>query len=179
MIIDSSSLIIFGKLNRLDLLRRVLGTVCIPPAVYLEVVEDGKKIQSPEVTEIDEYIMRKKIQIKELKKKGADMLAILKMSHAYLGLGEMECISLALQEQEKELILDDQDARKVSGLLGIRPHGSLWILMRAFEKRFLTEDELKNLVNMISTSNFRVGADIITLFWSLFDTIKKRRRFKA
>ena len=66
MISNSSPLIIFGKINRLDLLFKVYKKIEIVPAVFEEVVVQGEKINAPEALLINNFAEKKLITIKAL-----------------------------------------------------------------------------------------------------------------
>src|SRR3989344_6503497 len=108
MIVNSSPLIIFGKINRLDLLIKVLKKIIISEEVYKEVVVKGVEVNAPEAILIKKYIDNKKIHIKSLESKWKKRLDLLKSVNISLDEGEAETIVLALQEKEKIVIIDEK-----------------------------------------------------------------------
>lgn len=176
MIINSSPLIIFGKLNKLELLSRVFNSIEISERVYDEAVEKGMKINASEAFLIKEYIKKEKIKIKKLNKIWKNKAKFFGKIYAQLDEGEAETISLALQEKEKPIIMDEKIARKVAELNGLSPIGSLGVLLIAFRKKIINEKEIKEIVRNISLSDFRLGVDVLEEFWTLFDRLKKEIR---
>lgn len=174
MILDASVLIIFGKLNKLDLLRRVYGILVIAPNVYQEVVEAGQRIGAFEAALVGEWIEKKKIEVRPLNEEGKNCAQRMEKIYTSLGKGEIETISLALQEKEKAILMDERIGRKTAALHGIKAYGSLKVMLLAFKKEFITEEELKRCVTEMTASNFRVSAEVINLFWSLFEKMKKK-----
>ena len=69
MISDSSSLIIFIKINKLNLLTKLYDKIQITNGIYKEIVEQGLFINAPDAKLIKKYIDDKKIEILELNKK--------------------------------------------------------------------------------------------------------------
>ena len=172
MICDSTILIIFSKLNKLDLLLKIFDNLLIPEAVYNEVVEKG--INNPDSFLIKELVEKKQIIIKALELKWKNKSEFLRETYK-LGNGESEAISLSLQEK-KFLLIDDKLARKIARLYEVKTQGSLRVLLLAFKSKLLTENEIKKiLVEMTLNNNFRLSAGIISKFWILFDKLKGKK----
>ncbi len=173
MIINSSPLIIFGRLNKLSFLKKVLGELIISEAVYKEVVEKGKIKNAPEAFIIEEAINGGIIKVKKLdessKKKAISFLNFYKS----LDYGEAETIALALQEKQSEILIDERTARKVASLYNLKPRGSLRILLLAFIKKIIDEEEIKKIVAEMAKEKFRLGADVISEFFNILNKIKK------
>ncbi len=176
MIINSSPLIIFGKLNKLSILKEALGELTIAEAVYNEIVKKGKIRNAPEAFIIEEAINNKIIEVSKSnessKKKAISLLNFYKS----LDYGEAETIALALQEKQSEVLIDEKAARKVASLYNLKPRGSLRVLLLAFIKKIINEEEIKKIVTEMTKEKFRIGADVISEFWSIFDKLKKSQR---
>lgn len=114
---DSGPLIGFARVARLDLLRRVIGEVYIPEAVYEEVVVRGER--KPGATEIARatWIVRKPL----------DDLEWLRRLPGSLHAGEREAIALAW-ETGLPLLMDELRGRSHADQLGIRLYGILAVL---------------------------------------------------
>ena len=56
-----------------------------------------------------------------------------------LGLGESEAISLAIEVSAKRILLDERRARQSARALGLRPQGTLGILLAAKRRGYLSE----------------------------------------
>ncbi len=176
MIVNASSLIIFGKLNKIKLLKEIVKSIVIAQEVYEEVVTRGLEIQASEASFIAEYVDKGEITIKKVYMEGQRKVASLQKIYAALDKGEAETIALALEEHETEVLLDDLTARKVAVLHNILPRGSLWVVASAFEKRLITELEVKTLVSQMISLKFRLSASVVTAFLEDIEKIKKQRR---
>ncbi len=175
MISNSSPLIIFGRLNKLDLLLKVVKELEIAKAVYNEVVESGIIINAPESNLIKEYINNGKIKIKELNKTGEEKFTLLKKVYNQLDEGECETIALALQENKNEVLIDERLARKAAQFHGLKPCGSLRVLLIAYKKKIITEKEIKEIVTEMTSTKFRLSSEVINKFWMLFEAMKKNQ----
>ena len=173
MIINSSPLIIFSKLNRLDLLKKVFNDIIISEGVYKEVVENGLKLNMSDAGLVKHFVEKNLFTVKRLEEKWKNKVEFLVKIYTQLDIGEAETIALALQEKEKILLIDEIAAREVAKLYGLKPYGSLKVLLLAYKNKLLTEKDIKFLLTEMSTHKFRVSAEIINKFWMLFDKLKK------
>ena len=172
MISDASPLIIFGKINRLELLIKLFGQIEIVESVYDEVVRKGKELNKPEALTIEEKIKEGKIVIAKLDKSGKEKSAFLMRAYSKLDNGEADTIILALQKKQKKLLIDERIARKVAEIQGLLPIGSLGIILLAYEKKLINEEDTKQIIDILISGNFRVGAEVISEFWRIFNRIK-------
>ncbi len=175
MIINSSPLIIFGKLDKVDLLKKVLGELIICEKGYEEVVVNGKKIDSSESFIIEDAIIKGLIKIKKLESKWKEKADFLQRAYTNLDEGEAETIALVLQEKQKEVLIDERTARKVAELNGIRAIGSLRILLIGYKSQMINEQDIREIINKMTFEKFRVSASVINRFWTLFEKIKKKK----
>lgn len=178
MIVNASPLIIFGKLNKLELLKKILKKVIISYAVYEEVVKNGIEINASEAFLIEEYINRGEIEVKKLDETWKKKSIFFQKAYSQIDYGEAETIALALQEKEVSVLIDERDARKAAELHGLIPLGSLWVLLAAFKKEFISENELRQIINKMTTSKFRIGADVMNDFWNELMNLKKEKSKK-
>lgn len=178
MIINASPLIIFGKLNKIDLLKKVLKKIVIAPQVYEEVVVRGLEIHASEASIIAEYIERGEIIIKEVSTLGQKKAMSLQKTYKLIDSGEAETIALALEEHESEILLDDLAARMIAKLHNLIPRGSLWVLLSAFEREIITEEEIKILLSSMVSFKFRISASVVAEFLSGIERIKMRHNKK-
>ncbi|MBF0564355.1 MAG: DUF3368 domain-containing protein [Nitrospirae bacterium] len=134
---DSSPLIIFAKIGKIELLLQALGEIRIPQAVYNEIVIQGQG--KPGDIELKNTVWIRKEPIK-------DYVKIHQLPEG-LGLGEKEAILLA-QEIGAILLVDDKLARREAQSRGIICVGSLRVLKEAKEKGLIAKikplgDELR------------------------------------
>jgi len=121
---DSSTLIHLARIGRLNLLNVYFEQVLIPPAVWREVVEEGRG--RPGVREVEEASWSGWLTIVAPTRQ--DLLDLLRLE---LDEGEAEAIVLALERQVEVILLDESDGRRVANALGLQKTGVIGILMRA------------------------------------------------
>ena len=86
--------------------------------------------------------------------------------------GEADTIILTLQKKQKKLLIDERIARKVAEIQGLLPIGSLGIILLAYEKKLINDEDTKQIIDILISGNFRVGAEVISEFWRIFNRIK-------
>jgi predicted nucleic acid-binding protein len=137
IISDTSCFIVLSKIDELDLLRRLYGTVTTTPEISAEfenVLPDWIKINSAE----DKYRQR-----------------LLELN---LGKGESSAIALALEQENAVLILDDNIARKIAMRLGISLTGTLGIIINA--KLTSVIPSIKPILEKLKKTNFRLSNEL-------------------
>ena len=124
VISDSSTLIHLSDIGRLGLLRELFGQITIPPAVWREVVEEGKGRAGAAEVEA----ARKSGWIVLLPPSNEPLSFSLKRD---LDEGEAEVIALALEQRAGLILLDESDARNLASRYGLKKTGAIGVLMRA------------------------------------------------
>jgi len=109
--------------GHIDLLRR-FSSVCIPPAVWQEVVELGGS--RPGAIEIREARKSGWLRVVEPSDK-----ALVRLLEQELHAGEAESIALALEVRPDVLLLDETEARRVAGLYCLPITGIIGLLIQA------------------------------------------------
>ena len=176
MIADSSTLIIFAKVNRLELLEELFGKIQITKKIYNEAVEKGIEIDAYDAKIIKDFFENKKINIILLNEKYGKFSNELMRLYPQLDIGECEAISLCLQEKNKTLVMDEHEGRTVAKMYKIRPIGSLKILLELYKKNILIEQELNNILDEMLRNKFRLSGEVINEFWNIFEKIKGRKK---
>ena len=138
IIADTSVLIHFHNINRLEILRELYQEITIT----LEIANEfGKPLPQW-------------IKIKKLKdKKYQDLI------NTQLDLGESSAIALAIENDDSLIILDDLKARKLAKRIGLNYTGTLGVINKAKENRLV--DEIKPLIEELQAVGFRISGDII------------------
>jgi len=137
IIADTSCLILFDKINHLEILRDTFRQLIVTDEVAQEFgygLPDWITIQP----------MKNKSQYLELSKN--------------LGKGEASSITLALELSDSLLIVDERKGRKVAEEMEIEIIGSLGVLMKAKEIRAIPS--VKEMLNLIDKTNFRISRPI-------------------
>lgn len=175
MISNSSVLIIFGRLNKIELLKSIFDKIEITESVYDEVVENGIRSNKPEAFIIKDCANKGLISVEKLNEESKNKSSFLRGAYSGLDIGESDTIALAMQKGQKKALIDEKRARKVAELYGILPIGSLGAILLAYKSHVINENEARNLVDKMITNNFRIGADVFSEFWVLFDRIKRHK----
>jgi len=138
VISDTSTLILFHKIDEFTLLQKVYGELITTPEIAEEFGEDLPdwiKIQS---------VSDKKYQ---------DFL------ETQIDYGEASAIALATEYDDVLLLLDDLKARKLATRLKFKITGTLGVINRA--KQMSIIDKVKPLIDKLLLTDFRVADNII------------------
>lgn len=137
IISDTSCLIVFAKINELDLLRRLFTEIVTTDEVadeFGQVLPDWISVQS----------VKNKYYQEELKLK--------------VDSGEASAIALAVENHDSLLIVDDFKARKLATSLGIDIIGSIGILVKAKNEGVIVS--VKPFFERIRNTDFRISDDL-------------------
>jgi len=172
LIVDSSSLIIFAKLNKINVLLKLFEKLEIADAVYKEAILEGLEKKFEDSLILISYLEKNQIRIIKLKNKYVELAD--KIQHLNnIGVGESQTIALARQLNGKELIIDETLARETAKAFGLKPIGSLRVLLLAYKENMLSEKELKEIVNKMVKLKFRISASTLIRFWELFEKVRR------
>lgn len=119
-VVDSSPLIVLGKVRRLDLLSVLYEEIAIPVAVVDEVLAKTQLV-TPDLRQFVEHMRVRAVQ-------SATLVQTLSVD---LGRGEAEAIALAAEIGDALLVMDDADGRRVARAMGLRVTGVLGVLVEA------------------------------------------------
>lgn len=172
MISNASPLIIYGTINRIDLLLNVFGEITIAEEVFNEVVVRGKAINSPDAFIIEKYVTSNKIKVVALSsdvKRNAERLCAI---YSQLDLGEAQTVALALQKKSREVLIDESIARTIARFHGLNPRGSLGVLLLAFKNKLVTEREVEEMLSLILSTKFRISASVLERFHLMLRRLK-------
>lgn len=138
VISDTSCLIVFDKIERLDVLQKIYGTIYTTPEIAEEFVKP-----LPTWIQIDE-VKDKKYQ---------------KFLETQVDQGEASVIALSIEKDNSLLILDDLRARKLAKQLKLKITGSLGVISKAKEKGIVTK--VKPLIEKLRETDFRISDKVI------------------
>lgn len=147
VIVNSTPLIILCGIGRLDILRKLYHTICIPHAVYKEVTakEDSICIQ---IRSAGEWI--RVLSVKDQSDK--------KMYKAKLHDGEVEVMILAQEQAADLIILDDNAEKKTARYLGLKVTGTLGVLLKA--KREGIIEKISPILSEMKQSGFYISKEV-------------------
>ncbi|MFA7445772.1 MAG: DUF3368 domain-containing protein [Flavobacteriaceae bacterium] len=135
---DTSCLILFSKINRLELLQKLFGIITVTKIISEEF---GEKL--PDF-----------IQIENPKNNNYQ-----KILESLIDKGEASALALALEKPDCLLIIDDNKGRKQAKQLGLTYTGTLGILILAKQKGLITS--LSEILSEIQKTNFRLNQNLI------------------
>ena len=137
---DSSTLIHLASIGRLALLNKFYARIAITPAVWREVVEQGKgRAGAIEVANAHQAGW-----IEVVAPADESLVRLLRRD---LGDGESEVITLAVERQTDLILLDELEARRIAEMYGLSKTGVIGILIRA--KREGQIDSLRAELNSL------------------------------
>ena len=121
---DSSTLIHLAGIGRLEFLKGFYGKILITPAVWREVVGEGK--ERPGAREVKEAHESGWIEVI-----APGNRSVIRLLERELHKGEAETIALAIERHPEVIFLDESEARRVADVYGLRKTGVIGILIRA------------------------------------------------
>ncbi|MEK6958177.1 MAG: DUF3368 domain-containing protein [archaeon] len=142
---DSSPLIFFMKLGRLDLLGKLFGKVLVPKQVLAEI---GVREGAAHTIEKCLFAEIKPVRVK---------------SRLFLGSGETAVILLAVQTKVRIVLLDDKKARTAAKAFGLKPLGTIGVLAMALQRKLITKKEYLALLELLIENGFRMGIELYAL----------------
>ncbi|MCA9981958.1 MAG: DUF3368 domain-containing protein [Anaerolineales bacterium] len=143
---NAGPLIVLGKLNRLQLLADLYGTVAIPQTVYDEVVTEGLRRGATDAMVVRLFWYQKQWPILESPPESWQQY----QAHIQLDRGEQDVLVLASTVQAKLVLLDDEAARGEARRLGFTVRGSVGIVAQSYQRGFLTFPEAELLLQEIA-----------------------------
>lgn len=145
---NSTPLIALSRINELELLHSIFGSILIPDAVFDEVVlEGGGKAGVMEVANAP-WIIKMEVQ---------NVLAV-SMLQMDLDAGEAEAVVLAKELGADFLLLDEKKARRVARNLEIKHMGTVGILGLAATKGLISN--IDDIFDKLEQNGFRFKEEV-------------------
>lgn len=138
VISDTSTLILFQKIDEFNLLQKVYGELITTPEIALEFGD----------------VLPNWIKIKEVSDKKYQYFL-----ETQVDLGEASAIALATEYEEVLLLVDDLKARKLATKLNLKITGTLGIIHKAKQLHLI--EKVKPLIEKILLTDFRIADNII------------------
>lgn len=148
---NATPLIYLAKIGKMGLLKDVFGEVFIPEEVKVEVVDRGKKLG-----ERDAYVVEKAIKDGWLEVSRAELVEV----PIKLELGEVAVLSLAKKLGVREVLIDEVSARIAARLMGLTPRGTIYVLLKALEKKEMDLDKFLEVLNELIRQGFRLKEEV-------------------
>ena len=149
VISDTTPLISFLKIKRLDLLKTLFEIVQIPKSVFAELTENIKYRDEAE-------IIKNSMFIHVIDDIDENYVSLLRRS-AGLDLGESEAIYLADNKKADLLLMDESRGREVASRMGIKIMGTIGILGLAYEVSLISKEEIKQAIDILRDSGRHIS----------------------
>jgi len=118
---NASPLVNLARIGRLELLRDLFGEMCVPDAVWEEVVVAGEGQPGAQLLAQARWVVRRQVQNRSL----------VQALRQELDAGEAEAIVLALELKADLLLMDERLGRETAQHLGLKPTGVIGVLIEA------------------------------------------------
>lgn len=146
IVADSSPLISFAIIEKLDILPKIFPEIYIPQAVYNELITWNKPYS-------DSLKVFAKSRIKQVRNKKE--VEILKNE---LDSGEAEAIVLALENKITEILIDEHKGRNIAKSKGLFPIGTIGVLLKLKNDKHV--DLIKPLLYKLMLNNIRISKSL-------------------
>ena len=144
---NTSPLLYLYRIGKIELLPRLFDEVLSVPAV-VEELEAGKR-KGYDVPSVEMYAW---LRVMSPQQVPSEWLA------SDLGKGELETMALALEHQEKVVILDDALARRIAQAAGLEVWGTLRVLLEAKKRKLLPT--MSGVVDELRQSGMWISDDV-------------------
>lgn len=156
---DATPLIYLAKIGKLHLLKEIFNQIQIPPEVKKETVDRGKEKGYPDAIPIEQALNDGWILTDTLTEDS------LKTSEALtqvtgIDIGEAQTITLAKQKKERQVLIDQANARETAKRLNLTPKGTIYIIITAAKRQLLTKKEAKQTLDNLIDANFHISVEI-------------------
>ncbi len=150
VVADASPIIFLAKIRRLDLIHKLLGEdVRIPRAVSRELVVSGVDPVEKEV--LGRFLGKSRVESVRKPRRFATAMSA----------ADNAALTLAIRSKADFLLCDERVTRSMAEIEGIRPLGTLGILLRATRKKIITRKEARRLVDLlVSAHSLRIGVEV-------------------
>jgi len=167
VVCNSSPLIWLAKIGKLTLLKVLFGEVIVPRRVYEEA---ALRKQSADAVLIGKAVEEGWIRVSEETMEEAEALASVSGVH----LGEAEAILLA-QRLGGELIIDEREASDTAQMFGVKPVGTLAVLLLALARDQITLQEFGESLNSLIAAGFWLTVDVYNKVLEEAELVSKRK----
>ena len=153
VISDSTPLITLMKATRLDVLKGLFGEVLIPEAVFSEVTMNENFKDEANLIKGSDYIRVVKVN-------NLEQVSFLQRATG-LDRGESEAIICADEMKADLLLMDEAAGRKVAQNMRLPMTGSVSILVKAFQSKLLSAEEVESAFDRIRKSNRHISERLL------------------
>lgn len=150
VVADASPLIFLAKIRRLDLIVELWGRdIRTPRSVANEVLTVGADPVEVELLEV--FLRQCRVESVRSPRRFA----------AAMSVADNEALTLAVRIGAGVLLCDDKLTRRMAEAEGIRPMGTLGILLRAMRQQLISPHDTQTLLDrLIESHDFRIGIGV-------------------
>lgn len=149
IISDTTPIISLAKVNRLYLLERIFGKVLIPKAVFEELTENSYYAEEAVLIRSCSFLVCENVRNQESVKILRNVTG--------LDAGESEAIVLYEELQADMIVIDERKGRKVAKQLNLKCVGTVGILLRAYDEKLITAEEVKECFEIFDRKGIRMS----------------------
>ncbi len=158
VISDTTPIISLMKADCLELLQKLYGKVLIPEAVYRELTENPSYAQEAKIIKTIEFLSVEEVE----NIKSVNVLR----SVTGLDAGESEALIMYDEQKADLLLIDEHKGRSVAKQLNVRHIGTAGILMLAYDKGLIQQEEVKVCLDTMLTNHIRLDKKICNVVMS-------------
>lgn len=146
---DTTPIISLMKAGQLELLQSLFEVVCVPNAVYQELIKNP--------TFPEEARMVRECQFLRVEEVENEKAVTILRNFTGLDAGESEAIILADEKQSDVLLMDEHRGRQVAKKMGITITGTIGILTQAFDEGLLTKEDVERCIEQLKENGIRIS----------------------
>jgi hypothetical protein len=155
---NAGPLIVLAKLNLLHLLRELYGYVSIPRSVYDEVVHEGIRQGHEDARRLLLFFQQAQWNPDE----GNETATPSSLREALLDQGERDTITLALTLEDPLILMDEIVGRRIAREQGLRVRGTLGVLIEAYQRGVIGEDDLRaHFAEIATRRDIWINGDLV------------------
>lgn len=159
---DTTPLISFLKIDRLDILQKIFGEVLVPDAVFEELTTNNEF--PDEIDKIQNSAFLKRVVV------DSTQVSLIQQQTG-LDLGESEAIVYARNSESDFILIDEVKGRLVAKNLGLKLLGTVGILMESLRKGYTQKDEIQEYVKVFRASHRRISEKLLEQLLELSERI--------
>ena len=161
VVADASPLIFLAKIRRLELIPALLGSdIRVPKAVYEELF--ASPLDPAEEDALRRFLGACRLEAVEKPRPFASAMSA----------ADNAALTLAVRLGAEVLLCDDLITRRMAEAEGVRPLGTLGVLLRAMRAGLVGRSETRRLIDrLVSSHGFRIG---VGLYRAVLAEIEKR-----
>jgi len=150
IVADASPIIFLAKVRRLDLIHELLGEdIRIPRVVCKKLVVPG--VDPVEKETITDFLANCRVEPVQKPRRFATAMSV----------ADNAALTLAIRSKADFLLCDERVTRAMAEMEGIRPLGTLGILLRATRMKIISKRDARRLVDLlVSTHSLRIGVEV-------------------